>query len=108
MTAIFASAPPSEFAPSIPRPTGCGSWWHRSAPEHPWRKVHVTETVSGGRICRELKMGGSSQTPFQEWSGHWFPSVVPYSWENPQDALPSARYRRVGIDNLGRPVTAKS
>ena len=37
---------------------------------HPFT-VTVTETPSSGRMCRELKMGGSIHCGLNPWSGQW-------------------------------------
>lgn len=36
-----------------------------------WLPVLVTETPASGRLCRELKMGGSALVGFAPWSGSW-------------------------------------
>lgn len=36
-----------------------------------WNRVAVTETPTGGRMCKELRMGGSAMCGFAPWSGSW-------------------------------------
>lgn len=42
------------------------------------RRVMVDDTPAAGRLCRELRQGGSAMvrapdgSPFSEWSGCWF------------------------------------
>jgi len=35
------------------------------------KRVIVTETPGAGRLCRELRMGGSAIVGFDPWSGLW-------------------------------------
>lgn len=53
------------------RPTTAGIWFYKAA-DQPEIRVEVTETLAAGRLCKELKMGGSSQCPgYVPWSGFW-------------------------------------
>lgn len=52
------------------RPTRAG-WWLWSDGETPYRRVLVTETPASGRMCAELKQGGSAMCGLAAWSGFW-------------------------------------
>lgn len=55
-------------------PSRAGRWWWKPTPSGPRSTVEVTETHAGGRLCKALKMGGSSQcVGFADWSGYWCP-----------------------------------
>lgn len=36
-----------------------------------WWTVTVTENPTSGRMCKELRMGGSALCGFADWSGEW-------------------------------------
>jgi len=44
---------------------------HYPPPKPPVVRVLVTETPGAGRMCRELRMGGSALVGFAPWSGEW-------------------------------------
>jgi len=53
-------------------PTRAGSWWWKPYFNGIRIRVEVEETYAGGRICKALKMGGSSQCPgHSDWRGYW-------------------------------------
>jgi hypothetical protein len=56
------------------RPDSAGWWWWK--PEYAAHaakavSVRVEDNSAGGRICRDLKMGGHAYCGFPEWSGLW-------------------------------------
>lgn len=61
------------------RPTHAGEWeWRPKCLFYAgvtydglWMSVLVTETPAAGRLCAELRMGGSAQCGLPDWSGEW-------------------------------------
>ncbi len=60
-------------------PSHAGRWdWKASFNDTQPVPVEVTETHAGGRLCRMLGMGGSSQCPgYSNWAGLWSPAHTP-------------------------------
>ena len=57
---------------TLTRPSRAG-WWICILPGRVPAVVQVTETAAAGRLCRELRMGGSQQCGFSDWRGTWVP-----------------------------------
>lgn len=57
---------------TLTRPTQAGRWIC-CLPGRVPAVVQVTETAAAGRLCRELRMGGSQQCGFSDWRGTWVP-----------------------------------
>lgn len=53
------------------RPDRAGEYLFSDGDEDPV-KVLVTESPASGRMCKELKMGGSALCGFENWSGFWW------------------------------------
>lgn len=54
-------------------PTHAGHWYWKGANNRFPMIVTVTETPTSGRRCDQLKMGGSLQCGYADWSGTWEP-----------------------------------
>lgn len=54
-------------------PTHAGHWFWRPPNTGIRKIVEVTETPTSGRRCDQLKMGGSLQCGYADWSGTWEP-----------------------------------
>lgn len=59
-------------------PDKAGNWlftefWpeNEDEPQPVAKLVVVDETLSAGRLCKELQMGGHAQCGFDDWSGMW-------------------------------------
>lgn len=53
------------------RPSDTGWWMWRATPADDYKLVEVVATLSSGRHCPALKMGGSNMYRGKDWSGEW-------------------------------------